>query len=75
MKQLTQSQKISLKIRLTDIINLTKGIALLTRRMKKDPAYINAQYLQALTDDAESIKYIVDEVSVRVLPAKEEEIK
>ena len=65
MKILTQSQEANLKIRLTDIISLTEGIAKLTRRMKKDHAYINAQYLQCLDDDACMIADIVHEIKTR----------
>lgn len=67
MKTLTLSQEIALKVRLRGIISLTKGIKLLAHRMEKDHAYINAQYLQCLDDDAESIKYIVSEIQARVL--------
>ena len=65
MKPLTQSQEATLKLRLTDIVELTEGIAELTRRMKKDHSYINAQYLQCLDDDADSIAYIVHEIKTK----------
>ena len=67
MKELTELQKSTLRIRLGDIVDLAERILKLTRRMKKDRSYINAQYLSLLDDDADSIKYIVDEIGKRVL--------
>ena len=70
MKQLTQSQEAALKIRLTDIIDLSKGINLLTRRMKKDDHNYLEPYLVCLEDDADSIKYIVNEIKIKFLTTK-----
>lgn len=67
MKQLTNSQEIALKIRLEDIVSSAMSIIKLTRRMKKNHSCINAQYLQCLTDDADSVKVLVAEIKIRVL--------
>jgi len=62
MKQLTASQEIALGVRLSDITKLTAGIETLARRMKKDHSYIKDEYLQCLTDDADSVKELVSEI-------------
>ena len=60
-KQLKANQQADLEC----IIDYAKGIAMLTRQMKRNDRYINQQYLQALADDADAIKFIVNRIAIR----------
>ena len=70
MKELTSTQRIAHRTRLQDITGYCKGIELLTKHMKKDDVYVNAQYLQCLEDDANSIIYLVEKIKSKALNTK-----
>ncbi|KKN12476.1 hypothetical protein LCGC14_1016000 [marine sediment metagenome] len=67
MNPLTTSQRMAHKMNLKDIIGYCRGIEKLVQRMRKDDSYINPQYLQAITGDADSMKYLVAEIEHRAI--------
>ena len=65
MTELSIASKTAQKQNLSDIISNAGGIAMLARRMKRDNSYITPNYLQALVDDADSIKNLVNQIANR----------
>ena len=61
MKELTPTQQLRLDERLRGILQSAEDITITVNRMLKNYRYVNAQFLQMLTDNANSIKILTEQ--------------